>query len=66
MADENLHKLDELGNEENEREDEKSEESVADHFAGYVAVEKTHGQKGECNMGEDVDGGRAVRRGKRV
>ena len=52
MADENLHELDEFGNEENEGEDEESEEGVADDFAGDVAIEKTHGQKGECNMGE--------------
>ena len=50
MADENLHEFDELGDEENEGEDDESEESVANDFAGDIAVEKTHGQKGECNM----------------
>lgn len=54
MADEELHETDELGNEEDERENEKAEEGVAGDFAGDIAIEKTHGEKGkgQCNMGE--------------
>jgi hypothetical protein len=52
VTDKNLHELDELGDEEHEGEDEQAEESVADDFAGDVAIEEAHGAKGECNMGE--------------
>ena len=56
MANENLHELDELRNEEDESEDEESQEGVTDNFAGDIAIEKTHGEKGECNMEGDSDG----------
>ena len=51
VADENLHELDEFGNEKNESENEEPEEGVADNFAGDITVEKAHVRKGECNMG---------------
>jgi hypothetical protein len=51
VADENLHELDEFGDEEDEGENEEAEEGVTDNFAGDIAIEKTHGQKEECNMG---------------
>jgi hypothetical protein len=50
MADENLHELDELGDEEHEGENDQAEECVTNYFAGDIAVEKAHGRKGECNM----------------
>ena len=59
MADEDLHEMDEFGDEEDEGENEEAEEGVASNFAGDVAVEDAHGEKGECNMGVgfDVGGG---------
>lgn len=53
MANEDLHELDELGNEENECEDEKSEEGMTGDFAGDVTIKKAHGEKGECNMEDE-------------
>ena len=62
VTNENLHEFDEFGNEEHESENEESEEGVADNFAGDITVEKAHGRKGECNMGEDEHGGCAGER----
>ena len=53
MANEDFHELDELRNEENEGEDEKSEEGMTGDFAGDVTIKEAHGEKGECNMGDE-------------
>ena len=50
MADEDLHEADKLGDEKDESENEEAEESVADYFAGDIAIEDAHVAKGECNM----------------
>jgi len=50
MTNKNLHEADKFGNEEDKSEDDEAEESVADDFAGDVAVENAHGARGECNM----------------
>jgi hypothetical protein len=51
MTDENLHETDELGDEEDKREDEETEQGVTGDFAGNVTIEDAHEAKGECNMG---------------
>ena len=60
MADENFHEADELGDEEDKREDEETEQGVAGDFAGNVTIEDAHEAKGECNMGEIGHGGMEV------
>lgn len=54
VADEDLHEADELGNKEDEGEDQKAKERVASDFAGDVAIEDAHREKGECNMGSEA------------
>lgn len=50
MADKQLHQADQLGNEQNEREDDKSQERMTYDFENNVAVQDAHGGKPECNM----------------
>ena len=52
MADEQLHEANELGDEEDESEDDKSEEGVAENFADNVTVQYAHDANGECNTRE--------------
>jgi len=51
VADEELHKTNEFGYEEDEGEDQESEERVTEDFADNIAIEDAHEAKGECNMG---------------
>ena len=55
MTDEELHEADKLGDEENESEDEKAKESVANDFTNNVAIEDAHDEKGQCNMGRESE-----------
>ena len=49
VADKQLHEADELGNEENEGEDNKSERGVTKNFTDDIAVQYAHDANGECN-----------------
>jgi hypothetical protein len=50
MADKQLHQADQLGNEQNEGEDDKSQERMTYDFENNVAVQDAHSGKPECNM----------------
>ncbi len=49
MTHEEFHQANELRDEEDQGEDNKSEEAVTENFADDVAVQDAHGANGECN-----------------
>ena len=55
VADEKFHEADQLGDEENESEDEEAKKCVANDFANNVAIEDAHDEKGQCNMGGELE-----------